>query len=71
MTVEQIGTNAGEVWKAVAEGATSIKTVKKATKLKEKEIFAAVGWLAREGNVNIDTDPEDAKEYIVSLVQGC
>lgn len=68
MTVEQIGTNAGEVWKAVAEGATSIKTVKKATKLKEKEIFAAVGWLAREGKVTLSEHDLDPKDLTIILL---
>ena len=39
------------------------------TKLKDKEVFAALGWLAREGKVNIDIDPEDEKELLVTLVQ--
>lgn len=72
MNTEVIGTNAGTVWEALnAADAMGIKQLKKVTKLKDKEIFAALGWLAREGKVNIDTDPEDPKEYIVSLVQGC
>lgn len=69
MTVEQIGTFAGEVWKALAEGATSLKTIKKATKLKEKEIYAAIGWLAREGKVQIG-DAGDPKEIDVVLIEG-
>lgn len=68
MTVEQIGTIAGEVWKALAEqNASSIKTIKKATKLKEKEIYAAIGWLAREGKLNL-SDAEDSKDLDVTLV---
>ncbi len=68
MTVEQIGIFAGEVWKALAEqNATSLKTLKKATKLKEKEIYAALGWLAREGKLYIG-DAEDPKEINVALI---
>jgi len=68
MTVEQIGTIAGEVWKALAEqNASSIKSIKKATKLKEKEIYAAIGWLAREGKLTL-SDTEDAKDVEVALV---
>ncbi len=69
MTVEQIGTHAGEVWKAISEGNTSLKAIKKDTKLKEKEIFAAVGWLAREGKVTLgehDIDPKDLTIVIVA-----
>ncbi len=46
-----------------------IKQLKKVTKLKDKEVFAALGWLAREGKVAINPDPKDAKELIVKLVQ--
>ena len=68
MTIEVIGTNAGLVWQALATAdAMGVKQLKKVTKLKDKEIFAALGWLAREGKVNIDTDPEDEKELLVSL----
>lgn len=70
MNVEQIGTAAGAVWQALnSADALGVKQIKKVTKLKKEEIFAALGWLAREGKVNIDTDPEEEKELIVSLVQ--
>lgn len=70
MDVEKIGTDAGTVWVALnATDALGIKQLKKVTKLKDKEVFAALGWLAREGKVNINPDPEDEKECIVSLVQ--
>lgn len=68
MTVEQIGTFAGEVWKAIAEqNCNSIKTIKKATKLKEKEIYAAIGWLSREGKLSIG-EAEDPKDVAIALI---
>ncbi|MDR0769491.1 MAG: winged helix-turn-helix domain-containing protein [Dysgonamonadaceae bacterium] len=46
---EKIGTDAGLIWKVLDEqGSKGIKDVKKLTKLTEKEIYAAIGWLARE-----------------------
>ncbi|GHT53882.1 hypothetical protein FACS189451_06590 [Bacteroidia bacterium] len=46
---EKIGTDAGRIWKVLdEEGAKGIKELKKLTKLTEKEVYAAVGWLARE-----------------------
>ena len=70
MNTEIIGTNAGTVWVAFnGTDALGIKQLKKITKLKDKEVFTAIGWLAREGKINIDVDPEDPKEFIVSLVQ--
>lgn len=70
MNTEIIGLWAGSVWNALNEAdALGMKQLKKITKLKEKEIYAALGWLARENKVNIDANPEDEKEYIFSLVQ--
>ena len=68
MNTEVIGTNAGSVWVALnTADALGIKQIKKITKLKDKEVFAAIGWLAREGKIAIDVDPEDEKEFVVSL----
>ena len=70
MNVETIGVNAGTIWNALNEAeALGLKQLKKITKLKDKEVFAAMRWLAREGKVTIDVDPEDAKELIVALVK--
>ncbi|MDE6927821.1 MAG: winged helix-turn-helix domain-containing protein [Muribaculaceae bacterium] len=70
MNVETIGVNAGTVWNALNEAeALGLKQLKKITKLKDKEVIAALGWLARENKVTIDVDPEDAKELIIALVK--
>ena len=69
MNKEVIGLNAGKVWEALnAADAMGVKQIKKVTKLKDKELFAALGWLAREDKIEIAVDDEDEKEYIVSLV---
>jgi len=54
--IELIGTNAGLVWHALNEGGKlSVKDVKKATKIKsEKDIYAAFGWLSKEGKVGFE-----------------
>ena len=68
MNLEVIGTWAGAVWTALnsAENATlTMKALKKATKLKEKEVFAALGWLGREGKVAI---AETEKDVTITLV---
>lgn len=51
--IELIGTNAGKVWNALHEGGKmSLKALKKATKIKaEKDMYAALGWLAKEGKL--------------------
>ncbi len=70
MNTEKIGTDAGTVWVALnGADALGIKQLKKITKLKDKEVFAALGWLAREGKITINQDPEDEKELIIALVQ--
>lgn len=70
MNTDTIGFNAGKVWQALdAAQAMGVKQLKKVTKLKDKEIYAAIGWLAREGKLDITVDPEDEKEFIIGLVQ--
>ena len=69
MNTETIGTNAGSVWVALnTADALGVKHLKKITKLKDKEVYAALGWLARENKITIEPDPNDEKEIIVSLV---
>lgn len=66
MNVEIIGEWAGKTWTALNEqGTLSMKGLKKATKLKEKELYAAIGWLAREGKLNIS---EAEEEIMTSLI---
>jgi len=71
MNAEAIGTWAGLVWTALndKDTAVSLKQLKKVTKLKDKEVFAAIGWLAREGKIDIQANPEDEKELLLALVQ--
>ncbi len=70
MNTETIGLWAGAVWHALNEAdVLGMKQLKKITKLKEKEIYAAVGWLARENKIVINVNPEDEKEYLFTLVQ--
>lgn len=69
MNTETIGQNAGLVWEALNVGeALGTKRIKKITKLKDKELYAALGWLAREDKVNFQ-ETEDGKELLVSLTQ--
>lgn len=65
--IELIGTNAGLVWSVLSEGGkASLKAVKKATKIKaEKDLYAALGWLAKEGKLTFE---EVNGEIFVALV---
>ena len=70
MNTDTIGMNAGLVWNALNDAeAMGLKQLKKVTKLKEKELYAAIGWLAQENKIDIQTNPEDEKELILTLVQ--
>jgi len=65
MLNEKIGNNAGLVWSALENGELNVKALKKATKLNEKDLNLALGWLAREGKLNFN---EVEGESFVSLV---
>ncbi len=69
MNTDTIGQMAGNVWAALNEAdAVGIKQLKKMAGAKtEKELFAALGWLARENKINF-MPSEDGKELIISLV---
>jgi hypothetical protein len=54
MLSEKIGINAGLIWAALAEGELNVKALKKATKLAEKDLNMAFGWLSREGKVKFN-----------------
>lgn len=56
---EKIGANAGLVWTALENGALELKALKKVTKLTEKDLYAALGWLSREDKVYfVETETE-------------
>ncbi len=65
MLVDKIGLNAGLVWKALDGGELNVKDVKKVTKLTDKDLYLAFGWLAREGKITFNGVD---KELFVSLV---
>ena len=67
MNIDTIGYNAGLVWNALNE-VEAIGLVQ-LRKVKDKEVFAAIGWLAREDKLVISED-ENGKNIIVSLAQG-
>lgn len=67
MDREEIGLNAGLVWNALneSEGLT-LKGLKKVTKLKDKQLYAALGWLSREDKVTIE---EVKGDLLVNLIK--
>ncbi|MCM1348418.1 MAG: winged helix-turn-helix domain-containing protein [Firmicutes bacterium] len=70
MTTDTIGSWAGLVWNALNEAdVLGIKQLKKMTKLKEKEVYAALGWLARENKVTFEESGDEKAEILVALVK--
>jgi hypothetical protein len=64
--ITKIGENAGLVWNALSDGSKkSVKDVKKATKLTDKDIYAALGWLSREAKLELE---EDGADVFVKLI---
>lgn len=63
--ITKIGENAGLVWNSLQNGAQEIKAVKKATKLKNEDLYMALGWLAREGKLAFSVNE---KEITIELV---
>ncbi len=65
--IETIGTNAGLIWNALNDlGKMNVKQLKKVTKLRtDKELFAAIGWLAKEGKLHFEES--DNGDLLISL----
>ena len=67
---EKVGKNAGLVWNALNEAgkaleAKELKKAIKGAKLTDKDLYAAFGWLMREGKLAVK---EEGKEVFASLI---
>lgn len=63
---EKIGTNAGIIWTDLdAGGKKTLKEIKKVTKLTEKDMYAALGWLAREGKIAFNELKDDVEVVLL------
>lgn len=68
MTIESIGTWAGEVYQALdsaPEKTLGMKALRKASKLKKDETLLALGWLGREGKVAIIPTDGDIQVQLI------
>lgn len=67
MTIESIGTAAGIAWKALStSGKMTVKDLKKVGKFKsDKELFSALGWLAKEGKLLFEEKESDLFVWLV------
>jgi len=54
---EIIGNAAGKIWEYLEEnGATSVSKVTKETGVSKNDAQRAIGWLAKEGKLNFETE---------------
>lgn len=65
MNKSEIGLNAGKVWQLLSDYIRwSYDSLKRKSRLKDKELGAALGWLAREDKIEIHQEED---ELYVSL----
>lgn len=54
-----IGIWSGMIWRTLSEkGRLSVEGLKQATGLETDSVYAAIGWLAREGNISFHANNE-------------
>ncbi len=54
---DTIGNAAGEIWKYLDKnGATSVSKITKETGLSRNDVQRAIGWLAKENNLNFEME---------------
>ena len=64
---EFFGINAGKVWESLkSNGPMSITRLCGNLDMEDNEVFGALGWLGREGRINIE---KSRKSYVCSLTE--
>ena len=64
MNKNGIGINAGIVWRLLDNNRRlEYREIKRLSGLSDRELNMAVGWLAREDRIQIDSYIENGKEY--------
>ena len=62
MEINNIGNNAGVIWNALnTNGKMTESKLKKETGLASADFYTALGWLAREGKLNLEVEVKGAK----------
>ena len=65
MNKNQIGTNAGIVWKLLSDNAHwEYDKLKQASGLSDRDLNAAIGWLAREDKIDFDIDKQHDRLFL-------
>ena len=61
MLQEKAGETAGKSWTVLKEkGAMTLKQIKKAAKINEKDFYLGLGWLLREDKLTNDEESSEA-----------
>ena len=64
---EIFGINAGKVWQVLkSKGPLSATNISKATNLKSNDVFGALGWLGREGKIQIISNKQGNVYKLIS-----
>ena len=62
MEINNIGNNAGVIWNVLnANGKMTETKLKKESGLGSAEFYTALGWLAREGKINVVVEEKCSK----------
>lgn len=62
----KIGENAGIIWQALnAKGKQNISALKKSTSLDDKNLYLALGWLAKENKISFI---QKQREILIDLI---
>ncbi|NMB04774.1 MAG: winged helix-turn-helix domain-containing protein [Bacteroidales bacterium] len=68
MNKKLIGSNAGIIWNLLNNKQKwNIADLQEATRLTEKEIYTAIGWLARENKIEIERTHNGDEEYYLVI----
>ena len=73
MEINNIGNNAGVIWNALNTNGKMTETkLKKETGLASADFYTALGWLAREGKINVEVEVKGSKscEYYTLHLDG-
>jgi len=63
---EMFGSNAGKVWNILkGRRALSATTIAKKASLKANEVFGALGWLGREGKIQVVNSKKGIKFKLI------
>ncbi len=68
MNKKLIGTNAGIIWNLLNDYQRwNISQLQEASGLSEREIYSAIGWLARENKIEIDISSDGNENYYLVI----